>query len=79
MGLLWAAAAKLEHLQARPAKALAAAEEALRVLAVTHGGGGAVVEAVRRVLFEVGQEARFGGGGGTLGRGPGDGSGSDEE
>ena len=58
VGLLWASIAKLEHLREAPAKALAAAEQALRILAATHGSGGAVVEQMRRVQLEARQEMR---------------------
>lgn len=60
LGLLWAGIAKIEHLLERPAKALPAAEQALRVLVVTHGGSGPAVEAARRVQFEAGQELQHG-------------------
>ena len=58
VGLLWASIAKLEHLREAPAKVLAAAEQALRILAATHGSGGAVVEQMRRVQLEARQEMR---------------------
>lgn len=64
LGLLWAAVAKLEHLQERPHKALAAAEQALHILTTTHGGGGPAADAMRRVLLEARQEAAVRGGGG---------------
>lgn len=73
LGLLWAAVAKLEHLQEQPQKALAAAEQALHILTTTHGGSGPAAEAMRRVLLEARQEAamRSGGGGRRPALGPG--------
>ena len=61
LGLLWAGMAKLEHLLEQPGKALAAAEQAARILTATHGSGGAAVEAMRRVQFEARQELAHGG------------------
>ncbi len=57
LGLLWAAVAKLEHLQERPSQAIQAAEQALHILTTTHGGSGLAAEAMRQVLFEAQQEA----------------------
>ncbi|EFN53133.1 hypothetical protein CHLNCDRAFT_137504 [Chlorella variabilis] len=56
LGLLWASAAKLEHLLERPAQALAAARAAAAILGATHGDGGAVVREMQRVVFEAQQE-----------------------
>lgn len=64
LGLLWAAVAKLEHLQERPSQAIQAAEQALHILTTTHGGSGPAAEAMRQVLFEAQQEAALRGGGG---------------
>lgn len=64
LGLLWAAVAKLEHLQERPDRAMQAAEQALHILTATaHGGSGSAAEAMRQVLFEARQEAAMLGGG----------------
>lgn len=80
LGLLWAAVAKLEHLQERPDQAMQAVEQALHTLTATHGGSGPAAEAMRQVLFEARQEAAMRGSGG--GRRPalaaGAGSDSDE-
>ncbi|KAI7835781.1 hypothetical protein COHA_010324 [Chlorella ohadii] len=50
LGLLWAAVAKLEHLQERPSQAIQAAEQALHILTTTHGGSGPAAEAMRQRL-----------------------------
>jgi hypothetical protein len=52
LGLLHASAAKLAHLLERPSEAAEAAQAAARILASTHGEGGAVVAEMRRVERE---------------------------
>ncbi|GAB4821552.1 hypothetical protein N2152v2_008598 [Parachlorella kessleri] len=67
LGFHYATLAKLEHLLGgRPQQAQHAAQRALAILTKTHGGAsggaGGVVEEVKRVLFESGQElAQHGG------------------
>lgn len=63
LGLLWAAVAKLEHLQERPERAMHAAEQALHILTTTHGGSGPAADAMRQVLLEARHELAMRGGG----------------
>ena len=69
LALLWATIAKLEHLLERPAAAVQAADRALSLLRVTHGGRGAAADEVARVRHEAGAELAHARQGAPPGRG----------